>query len=292
MLPVTLATLPVIAYTISVLTHHWTYGFASVYVAFLAWVQIFGSGANDPKATYHVNVAELFTSYGWAILLPAVTGHIISKIFCWHALLNGRYLLSVPDKSSKKAANWKLFAGISWRVMLFLAISICAHIPVELQLDRSDFPLYAGGIVTCVIQIIAWVVFWALLKFVRKKSVKDNENVAIFQNTAENNPHEKALSCFNMKDELNTYILYNAAIVVLYTLIYWMVWEWAPESAWVTDNWWFYTSLCVFGGLSLILIFVGLGLQAEMRNVPEKMQSSVSSKLATPKVVTLLPPTY
>jgi hypothetical protein len=258
--PITLATLPAVACIIAVLTQHWAYGFATCLIVHIAWLEIFGTGALYP-------VNEVYSFYAWAILLFAVGGHVISRIFNWHPLLNGRYLIMIGrdkgvDSAIAERKGWSRFTNVTARMLFGLALLIAAHIPLELQIDRTTWPIYAGGLVTTGAIVLVWIVIWAMLRF--EQTAKGG---AIFRSDKVETEAQKHESVVNLRNELKSFIFYFALTHAVYVTVYWIVWESVSDAVWLTQSWWFYTSLCVAGGIFIIMSAVGLGLQyAPKRN--------------------------
>jgi hypothetical protein len=261
--PISLATLPAVACIIAVLTQHWSYGFATVIIAHVAWLEIFGLGLILP-------VSHIYSFYTWAILLSAAGGHVISRIFNWHPLLNGRYLLTLRRNDVKKTVNpeskeispsgpkdgWPRFLNITARVLFGLTLLICAHIPLELQVNRHDWPVWAGGLTTTGALVLVWTLIWALLRY--EQTTKGG---IIFKAQAVETEQQKHESVVNLHNELKSFIFYFGLTHIAYVTVYWIVWASVSDTVWLTQSWWFYTSLCVAGGIFIIMAAVGLGLR-------------------------------
>ena len=165
----------------------------------------------------------------------------------------------VPGDLAKKSSKegWSRFINVTARVLFGLALLIGAHVPLELQVNRHDWPVWAGGLVTTAALVLVWTVIWALLRY--EQTTKPGG--IIFKAEANETEPQKHESVVNLKNELKSFIFYFALTHIAYVTIYWIVWAVVSDTVWLTQSWWFYTSLCVAGGIFIIMAAVGLGLR-------------------------------
>lgn len=254
---ISLATVPIFGYLFALLTRHFAFGLAIPLIFYTAYFMIADNGA---AFSYPQN--EQFPFWIWATLAAAVFGHAVSRIFDWHPLLDGHWLLY--GSSAAEPTKKKRFTKMVAITMLFIILLMLAHIPLEAATDPS-WPVWAGGILTSVLLAGVWVLFWALLRWQTPKldvlPSPDSVDYPTFIRLKDTeNPAAEGERAKMYIDELQPFILINALVYILYVTVYWL-WRTLQSSAtWIPDKWYFYSSLIITGVFALITIPLGIFL--------------------------------
>jgi len=254
---ISLATVPIFGYLFALLTRHFAFGLAIPIIFHAAYFMIADNGAS-----FSYPLDQVFVNWIWATLLAAVFGHVVSRIFGWHPLLDGHWLLygtaaGVPNKK-------KRFTKMVAITILFVVLLMLAHIPLEAATGTS-WPVWAGGILTSALLIGVWILFWVLLRMQTPKldTLPDPQSVdypTFIRLKDTEHPVEEGERAKLYIDELFPFVLINMLIYVLYVTVYWLWRTIQSSTTWIPDQWYFYSSLIITGFCALVTIPLGLFL--------------------------------
>jgi len=259
---ISLATVPVFGFLFALLTKHFAFGLAIPVLFITAWYMLADNGAD-----YTYPADQVFVNWIWATAVGALLGHMISYLFNWHPLLDGHYLLWGESKTAMKQ---KRFTAMMAIMLLFIFLLMVAHVPLEAA-PAHDWPVWAGGLVTTVVIALVWTLFWYLLSKQTEKlrampSVDDPDRPIFVQVIDTSVPEEEGMKQKYIIDELFPFILICGLVYDLYVTVYW-IWEtFMPTSQWIGDQWYFFSSLCIWGLFMLILIPLGIYMSRRSRS--------------------------
>jgi len=250
--PISLATIPVIGFLISTLAQHFAYGLTVALLGHVVWIMIFGAGTYTFEA--------VFINWFWATLLFSITGHVMSRVFNWHPLLNGQYLRFLgactdEEKAKTGAHGWKRFGTVIAKLLVGILLLAAAHIPLELQIDPATWPVWAGGLCTTVALVLVWVLIWAMLRPDQSSGKHHGEIFHAAQKSTGKGAGAK--QTVNLGNELRSFIFYFSLTHIIYVTAYW-IWKAVQDPVvWKGDSWYFYSSLIIAGVLLIVMTIVG-----------------------------------
>lgn len=252
-LPISLGTVPVIAFLGGLYSGQGARGTVLAMVPFAAWVWFYHRGDDFP-ADYDF---DLLINWFFASLLAGLVGAMMTLVYKWHPLMDGAHLSRYYEKDGK--VNFSGIGKLLGKLLVVLAIFAGSHIIYELRV--TGFPKPWGGVVASVGIILGWIIFGVWFR----------SDIELFESPP---PGSTGYHRFT-RSEVAVYALFASLTHVLYFTAYWLTeYFWNPAT-WIVDQWYFYFSLIYFGGIGIIMLAIGLwlirsrdDLVAKYRNMP------------------------
>jgi hypothetical protein len=216
-----------LALAVSALTQSMTWGVVAAFIPFAGWTIYFYS-------TYPVWFGMHSVAIDFLCLLPFALGGAVHSFF-WeaHVLMDGSSMYrdgkkidsliqdEAVDRGLKPGKSFvqRFLVTVFWRCMLFLAVLIAAHVPMELNWAATHI-LAAMGITLAGV-LVSWVLFYALF---------------IFFGT----PTERLIlkNLFNTDGELIPFTVWVALANLLYVLAYGLLRYYCTTTYWEAHGWW------------------------------------------------------
>lgn len=265
--PISLATIPVISFLGGLYSGQASRGVVLAMVVHAAWTWFYHRGDDFPS----VYDFDLLINWFFSSLLAGLVGSIMTLMFDWHPIMDGAHLRTIYERPDG-SVSFRSIGTVLGRLLVVLLIIAGAHVIYELNV--SGFPKWAGGLVGSVLIIIAWVAF----AFLFRREAK------LFQEA----PEKKGYRRFT-QSEIMVYVLFGALTHFIYFTAYWLsAFFWPTLAGWLNDQWYFYMSLILFGGIGIIMWIVAYffvrnraDIMARYKpvNTGSKMRKSVNSVL-------------
>ena len=250
--PISLATMPVVAWLIALLSRDAGYGFMIVAIAHTIIVQVLGSGIY----TY----PEVFWSWNYAILAGALAGYIESLVFNFYPVLQ----MLQTYRANGKNQSMKKFWWLAFKVVLFLTLAIAAHIAIEIQI--FSWKTWMGTLTSMGAIALVWLLFWGMLR----EETNPKTGTGLFRDGVSTGKKGKLKRWGN---ELMAFILWPALHHIIYVTIYGF-WEYGQIKAnpvvWFGDRWYLWASLSLTGFLTIF--FCSLGFYFRRRAMKKGMR--------------------
>lgn len=239
--PISLATIPVIAFIGGLYSGQASRGVTLALIVHTIWVWFYHRGADfDPLYAY-----DLLLNWFYASLLAGLVGSIMTLAFDWMPIMDGASLSELFRSKDGGRASFRKIGIILGKLILVFLIFSGAHVIYELNV--AGFPKWAGGIVASGLIVLGWIAFALLFR-----SETDIFDAAPLGSTGYHR---------FTRSEVITYTLFAALTHFIYFTAYWIsAWFW-PNTVgflWLADQWYFYMSLILMGGIGVIMVIVAL----------------------------------
>lgn len=239
--PISLATIPVIAFLGGLYSGQASRGVVLAMVVHTIWVWFYHRG-DDFNPVYDF---DLLLNWFYTSLLAGIVGSMMTLMFDWHPIMDGAHLSMIYRNKDGSRASFRKIGRVLGKLILVFLIFSGAHVIYELNV--SGFPKWAGGIVGSVLIVIGWVAFAFLFR----------SETDIFDAAPDGSSGYRRFT----RSEVLTYALFGALTHFIYFTAYWLsAWFWPTLAGWLNDQWYFYMSLILFGGIGIIMWFVAFFL--------------------------------
>lgn len=259
--PITLATIPVLAFLGGLYSGQASRGVVLAMVPHAAWTWFYHRGDDFPS----VYDFDLLINWFFTSLLAGIVGSMMTLMFNWHPIMDGAHLSVIYRKDNK--ISFRKIGRILGELILVFLLFAGGHIVYELNV--AGLPKWGGGIVGSALIAIGWIVFAALFR----------RETDLFRAPP---PGSVGYHRFT-RSEVMVYALFGALTHFLYFTAYWIAaWFWPTLSGWLNDQWYFYMSLILFGGIGIIMWIVAYFLIRNREDLIEKYQKVPSETQPEP----------
>lgn len=238
---ISLLTIPVLGFLFGLLTGIWEKGLAVALIIHVVWVMIWNYG--DPF-TFPAEHNELLPNWFWSSMLASITGAVMTWRFGFERLLDGERLTTLFWKKDEERVEMGELARVIGKLLAVLLILIGGHVIGELRV--AGFPEPHPGWVCSVLVALGWVAFGFLFR---------NEE-RVFPPLPAGTRGIKKFT----QNHIAIYAVFAAVGHFAYVTAYW-IWDFiVDDTTWITNQWYFYSSLIIFGAILVIMVVLGFFL--------------------------------